>query len=415
MDGDIDYSRYSLEELREVESVIHRTRYPKNFANLMAEIETRQSERTNASAERSPPESSRGSTDGGGLFMFDLDFIGDQTREHIQEQGVDTSVWTAENVGAFGRSSTYALRLIFAEKEILLFSVLQWVAIGVAYLLWVQIIGWIPMEVWESESDLADIALNLVFLSWCFVCVVLAAYPIAVLTGAMGAAHFLREQGQPSTIASCLGLALPNSKKLWVFHIADGWLTVMRILDRLPRRNMGSGAVRAAREAAYYAWKVGTIAMPAALLTGKGLRAAGKESLSLVKARLGDVLKLRGGYSVACWLVGVTTYIGSIVFLLGVDAFDDPVHPMFAVYMWAGVPVLISVGIIKLFLRPVYVIASCKYYSDLLIQQGKPVEFKSLPGRGVSAFVAFAVLAVIVGFVFLFRQQLGLMDVLSHG
>lgn len=345
--------------------------------------------------------------------MFDLDFIGDETRKHLEKQAVDTSVWRSGNVGAFGSSSVYAIRLIFTEKEILLFSILQWVAIGIAYLIWVQFIGWIPMEVWESESDLAGLAINIVFLGWSFACVALAAYPIAILTAAMGAAHFLREQGNPSTIASCLKLALPNSKKLWMYHVADGWLTVDRILDRLPKRNMGSAASRAVREAAYYAWKVGTIAMPPALLTGKGLRAAGKESVSLVKARLTDVLKLRGGYSVACWIVGVLSYVGTIFFIGSVGAFDDPVHPVLAVYMWAAVPILISVGIIKLFIRPIYVIASCKYYSDLLIDEGRPIVFEDLPGKGVSAFVAFAVLAIIVGFVFVFRQQLGVMDVLA--
>jgi hypothetical protein len=345
--------------------------------------------------------------------MFDLDFIGNKAKKHLMEQDVDTSVWTLENVGAFVRSSAYAIRLIFTEKEILLFSILQWVAIGVAYLIWVQIIGWIPMGVWESDSDNAGTVINVVLLGWSLVCVALAAYPIAVLTAAMGAAHFLREQGQPSTIAACLKLALPNSKKLWMFHFADGWLTVMRILDRLPKRNKGSAAIRAAKEAAYYAWKVGTIAMPAALLTGKGLRAAGEDSLALVKARLGDVVKLRGGYSVACWIVGVFAYIGAFFFIGSVGAFDDPVHPMFAVYLWAAVPILIAVGIINLFIRPIYVIASCKYYSDLLIEQGEIVEFENLPGRGTSAFVAFAVLAIILGFVFVFRQQLGLMDVLT--
>ena len=346
--------------------------------------------------------------------MFDLDFIGDNAEKHLKKQSVDTSVWTSENVGAFGRSSAYAIRLILTEKEILLFSMLQLVAIGVAYLIWVQIIGWIPMEVWESESYLTGFAINAALIGWSFACVALAAYPIAVLTAAMGAAHFLREQGHPSTIAACLKLALPNSRKLWMFHVADGWLTVLRILDRLPKRGgNGSIALRVAREAAYHAWKVGTIAMPAALLTGKGLRAAGNDSLSLVKARLGDVLKLRGGYSVACWIVGVSAYVGAIFFIRGAGAFDDPVHPMFAFYMWAAVPILIAVGIIKLFLRPIYVIASCKYYSDLLIEQGKPVVFENLPGRGASAFVTFAVLAIIVGFVIVFRQQLGLMDVLT--
>jgi hypothetical protein len=67
-------------------------------------------------------------------------------------------------------------------------------------------------------------------LAWSFLCVALAAYPIAVLTGAMGAAHFLREQGHPSTMAACLKLALPNSSKLWAFHALDGCLTINMIV-----------------------------------------------------------------------------------------------------------------------------------------------------------------------------------------
>lgn len=41
MDGEIDYSRYSLRELREAESHISPDRYPKNYANLKQEIERR--------------------------------------------------------------------------------------------------------------------------------------------------------------------------------------------------------------------------------------------------------------------------------------------------------------------------------------------------------------------------------------
>ena len=42
--------------------------------------------------------------------MFDLDFIGDNASKHLKKEGVDTNVWTAENVGAFTRSSAYAIR-----------------------------------------------------------------------------------------------------------------------------------------------------------------------------------------------------------------------------------------------------------------------------------------------------------------
>lgn len=52
MDGDIDYSQYTLEELREAEATIHRTQYPKNFANLTAEIEARLPAKATAKIER---------------------------------------------------------------------------------------------------------------------------------------------------------------------------------------------------------------------------------------------------------------------------------------------------------------------------------------------------------------------------
>jgi hypothetical protein len=71
-----------------------------------------------------------------------------------------------------------------------------------------------------------------------------------------------------------------------MFHTADAWITVNMILERLPKRNMPSPEEMALKEALYYAWKVGTIGVPASLLTGNGLIEAGEESISLVKNKL---------------------------------------------------------------------------------------------------------------------------------
>jgi len=345
--------------------------------------------------------------------MFNLDFISNEIKSHLDEKGIEKNIWAGENLSEFSNRGVYAVSLIFQEKEILLFSMLQWVAIAISYYVWVQILGWIPTEVWESDSKIYDIPLNLAFLVWSFICVALAAYPISILTGAMGAAHFLRQQGQSSTIAACLKLALPNSKKLWMYHTADGWLTVDIILERLPKRCYFSNmAERAAKEAIYYAWKVGTIGMPASLLTGKGLIDAGKESISLVKAKLLDVIKLRGGYSVACWVIGIVTYIGSIVFIMKVDPLFQSDHAIYTFYLWMGVPILISVGVIKLFVRPIYVIASCQLYSDYLKEKGEYLEFKDLPSKGESSFVAFLTLCVFLFTIFLYREESGIMSIL---
>jgi len=344
--------------------------------------------------------------------MFNLGFIGNEIKEHLDQSRIERSIWSKKNLSEFFERSTYASSLIFKEAEILLFSILQWVAIGIAYYIWVQILGWIPNEVWESHSKIYDIPLNIAFIAWSFVCVALAAYPISLLTGAMGAAHFLRQQGHSSTIASCLKLALSNSKKLWMFHTADSWFTVDIIFERLPKRNSSRLEEIAVKEALYFAWKLGTICVPAALLTGKGLVEAGKESIALVKNRIWDVLRLRGGYSMACWMIGIVTYLGSILFFINSHELFHTGHRIYTFYFWMGVPILIAAGVVELFLRPIFVIASCKLYSDYLKERGESIDFAYLPGRGVSAFVAFLVLCGILFTIFLYKEEIGLMSIL---
>jgi hypothetical protein len=346
--------------------------------------------------------------------MHGLDFISKEIKQYLTTKSVDTDVWKDENLNEFSSRTGYAVSLIFQEKEIIIFSLLQWASIAIAYYIWVQILGWIPPEVWESDSKIFDFALNILFLVWSFICVAIAAYPIAIFTGAIGASHFLREQGYESTIAACLKLALPNSHKLWMYHTVDGWLTVEIILERLPKRGYFSNRTeRLIKEALYYAWKVGTIGMPAALLTGSGLVEAGKKSISLVQYKLPDVIKLRGGYSVTCWIIGIATYVGSIYFFIKFDDLFESTHKIFTFYFWMGVPILISVGVIQLFIRPIYVIASSKLYSDYLNEKGEKINLEGLPSKGLSAFVAFCVLCIMVLTIYLYREQLGIMSILS--
>lgn len=303
-----------------------------------------------------------------------LDFVGRDVAAYLDKHSIPRKVWKGENLAELGRRSMRALALILREKEILVFSLLQWLAIAIAYYLWVQILGWIPEEAWRSRSSLQETALELALLAWTLVCVALAAYPIGVLTGAMGAAHFLRERNQPSTIAACLRLAWPNSTRLWMFHALDGWLTVDILLERMPRKGefgTAAAARRAMAEAVYYAWKVGTIAMPPALLAGRGLAEAGRESIALVKSRPWQVVKLRGGYSAICWIIGVTTYLGTLAFLIAFPASSPGGHSMLSFYLWLGMPILAAVGVIKLLVRPVYVIASCQLYTEFLKENGR--------------------------------------------
>ncbi len=102
----------------------------------------------------------------------------------------------------------------------------------------------------------------------------------------MGAVHFLHRQGERSSIARCLQLALPNAWPIWIFSWIDGWWTVMRILDRLPKRNDSrTWAQKALSEAIYQAWKLGTMGMLPGMVMGNGLIQSGRDSVRFITAR----------------------------------------------------------------------------------------------------------------------------------
>jgi uncharacterized membrane protein len=321
-------------------------------------------------------------------------------------------------VAAFTSRIGYALSLGLKEKEIFFFGLLQWAAIAMAYLLWVQMLEWIPEEVWRSaaESDEGSIA-DWILLAWSFVCVGLAAFPIGILSGCMGATHFLHKQGRPSSVAACLKLVLPRAWALWSFHWIDGWITVNQILDRLPSKDdRRSSAERAMDEALYYAWKLGIAGVLPSIVTGHGLVQSGWNSVAFVKDNFADVAKLRAGYSALCWIVGISAYLGSIALFVIVDIVPEgeAVYGyVFEFYFWAAVPVLIAVAFVVLLLRPIFILALCDLYSDYLDKNGTPADLPENPSRATSALVAFVCLCLLVAVVYLYRVELGIVDLLS--
>lgn len=345
-------------------------------------------------------------------FFNKLEFVRDEISEI---QGIDQK--PAGGIKAFCSRIAYVLSLGFREKEIFVFGLLQWVSIGLAYLLWVQMLGWIPEEVWRSteDSDAGSIA-DWVLLAWSFVCVGLAAFPVGIFTGCMGAAHFLHKQGRPSTVASCLKLVLPQSWPLWSFHWIDGWITVNQILERLPSDDKQSAASKAASEAMYYAWKIGVAGVLPGIVTGKGLFAAGISSVNFVKSRFIDVARLRAGYSALCWVIGVAAYVGMILLLFTGAVMPDDAEIygyIYHFYLWAALPILAALSLIMLLLRPIYVLALCDLYSDYLEEKGLDPELPENPPLYLSALVAFLVLCLCVAMVYVFRDELGIVAMLS--
>ena len=347
-----------------------------------------------------------------GVFS-QLDFV----RNNIQNIP-DIKKKPAGSVGYFGHRTTRAFRLIIQEKEIIFFAILQWVTIGLAYLLWTQMLDWIPEDVWEAaaKSRKGGSAADWILLIWSFFCVGLAAYPIGILTGCMGAAHFLNKQKGDSTIASCFALVMPQSWPLWTFHWIDGWITCRRILARLPQDDKKTAAQRAREEALYYAWKIGVAGVLPSILTGNNLIKSGKNSIVFVRSNFWDVVKLRTGYSALCWIIAIATYLLGVVFLLTIGVAGDakPSSSVYSVYLWAGLPLMGALAFVMLILRPIYVISLCDLYSDYLEANGTPPTLPKSPSKGTSALVTFGCLSLIITTVYIFRQELGIMDALAN-
>lgn len=284
-------------------------------------------------------------------------------------------------------------------------------------------LDWIPAEVWESVDD-ADSGsiVDVILIAWSFFCVGLAAFPVGIFTGCMGATHFLHKQGRDPSIVKSLKLVLPRSWCLWVFHWVDGWITVNQIVDRLPGEdddNNDSSADKAAREALYYAWKIGVSGILPSIVMGDNLFRSAKNSIVFVKDKFMEVAKLRAGYSILCWIVGIAAYLGAILFfgatgIVGQE--HEALSKIYKIYLWAAVPIVIAVGVVVVLLRPVFVIAMCDLYSDHLRDTiGMDEELPEHPESktGKTALYAFGVLCVALAIVFVFRQELGIMELLS--
>ena len=304
-------------------------------------------------------------------------------------------------IRAFFARGADAFRLSLKEKEIHVFGLLQAIAIGIAYLLWVQALDWFPEEAWDEDREGIS-RWDILFLTWSILCIGFAAFFLGVFSACMGVVHFLHAQGEESTIARCLKIVMPNALRLWAFHWVDGIITCNQILERLPKKDDNkSPAARALSEALYYAWKVGSIGFLPSLILGNSLIGAGKDSLGLVKSRFKDVALLRAGYSAISWVIGIITYLGGTYFIVqsgfvDLESTESTSRQIFRFFLAAGIPILISVALIQMFIRPLFIISLCDLYSEFAHQRGDAISLAVAPKKGNSALVAFLVFVIVL-------------------
>ena len=319
-----------------------------------------------------------------------------------------------ESIFYFGRCVSYSLKLILKEKEIITFALLQLICIGLGYYLWVQMLDWIPEEVWEStkNSDSGSPA-DLVLLVWSFICVGITAYPLGLLTACMGAAHFLHEKGEESTIAKCFRIVLPKAWSIWTFSWIDGWWTVNRILERLPKKeDKVPVSQKLLDESIYQAWKIASLGFLPALIIGRGVMDSCKDSLGVLKTHFKAICQLRIAYSVICWFFGVGSYVGCIFMAPYIVSHMSTDNDMYIFYMLAGIPMLIALFFIQVFFRPIYILSACRIYSLYVRENNISVVLPKV-SKFSSTLIAFIVLLLIVSTVFLYRDMLGITQLLS--
>lgn len=322
----------------------------------------------------------------------------------------------ADSAKSFFNNGAASLYFIFSEKENILFAFLQLAFIALGYYLWVQMLDWIPQSVWDNmkNSDDGDPLLNIALLVWSFACVGIVAYPLGILTACMGASYILRFQGRPSTIAECLKVVLGKSWTLWIFSWLDGWWTVERILERLPKKkDRTPRSVKLANEAAYQAWKLASLGFIPATICGRSLSEACKDSLSLLKDRFLPLIKLRIAYSLICWIFGIGSYIGVFLMFPYIDSFAGAHNNIYSFYFFAGFPAVVALTFIMLVFRPIYIISACRIYAFYAREKEIEIKLPQTSPAFISALAAFCVLAVILATVFLYRDELGLSAILS--
>jgi len=76
----------------------------------------------------------------------------DQAKTYLENQGHKPKVFTLSHLSAFFSNIPVTINLIREEPEILFFVVSQWVVVCLAYFAWLQMLQWIPDEVWNEIS-----------------------------------------------------------------------------------------------------------------------------------------------------------------------------------------------------------------------------------------------------------------------
>lgn len=171
-------------------------------------------------------------------------------------------------------------------------------------------------------------------------------------------------------------------------------------MQRLPKKRGNS--YDALEETAYQGWKFASLGFIPAIISGRTVAQACKDSLSLVKHQLLPLAKLRLGYSIVCWITGIACYLATAFNMDQMHAFFGiEQKTSFSFHMLVGIPLLITLLILIVFIRPLYIISAARIYANYTdinnIRRNLPDSASSM---NADWFVLFLLIALLSSFIY---------------
>ena len=326
----------------------------------------------------------------------------------------------SESLSYFSRCFLYSSKLIFKEKEIIFFALLQLVCIGLAY--------WSCVQMLHLMHDIGP-AYNgprgyqghgYVLLIWIIFVFILTGGLLGLLTACMGAAHFLHESGQESTIIKCLRIVLPKVWSIFKLYLIDACWAIGRVKTHMPlsifypktltytRLSGNFVADRWMREAIYQAWKISLLGVLPALIVGRGTAEACKDSLGILKTHFKTLQQLKIAYSSLRWRIGLGALVIGMFF--GPNIFPHLAEENYVLSVM--LPMIFALFFIQVFLKPIYILSICRIYSHYVQENNIKIILPKVPAF-VSAFITLLFLAFIIWMAFLYQDTLEIEPIFS--
>lgn len=304
----------------------------------------------------------------------------------------------------------YSWKLMFIEKEIIVFSLLQWIAVALGVYLFTYMIGrpeLLPLwQQLEQGNKAAEAALGTIMTVWGMICIGLVALPFSIFSSCIAAVHLIHyHEDRSSTVAECLRIVLPRAWALWGFVWFDLYLTVMK-----PHR--GRGWKSWALEGLYQAWKIAAMCIHMNILTGRNWQDTYNNTLGMTKTQGWELLRIRIGYSFVTFTLYIGVFIAACFFARDLYPYffaaDQEQRTMMQAWMFIATIGVFWLGLVKVLVRPAYMIAISDIFADYVYSKNEAVLPSEPVPVAVSVFVAFAVFGAAVYTGYLYREPLGL-------